>query len=373
MSDLRQSNLVLFFTNGVSLKTWSDMGLLDREVSLYQSLRQHMQNITFVTYGDAKDLCYANRLEGIRIICNRWGLSQQWYVYLLSFLYPLLWHRPSILKSNQIPGAEIALKVAKNFGMKFIARCGYLPSNITIWRYGEESSESQRAQQLESTVFQAADCVVVTTHTMRQTLVERYNIKHEKIQVIPNYVDIQRFKPFNDSHESNLLFYLGRLEKEKNVQALLNAIQGLDVELMVIGGGNLKEELMLKAQENRLQVNFLGNVPNDKLPSYFNRASLFVLPSFIEHHPKALLEAMACGLPVIGTDVLGIRELIHHRETGYLCGTSSEEIRVAIEEVLSDIDLRNYMGRNARNFVIEHCRLEQIVEMELTLLNELVK
>jgi len=257
--------------------------------------------------------------------------------------------------------------------MRFIARCGYLPSNIAIWRYGERSPESQRAQQLESTIFQAADCVVVTTFAMRQTLIERYNIKHGKMRVIPNYVDIQRFKPFTDSGEPNLLCFLGQLEKEKNVYALLDAIQGLDVELMVIGGGSLKEELMKKAQEEGLQVNFLGNVPNEKLPAFFNRASLFILPSFIEHHPKALLEAMASGLPVIGTDVPGIRELIHHGETGYLCGTSPGEIREAIREVLSNVDLRTRMGSNARNFVVEHFALERIVEMELALLEEMVR
>jgi glycosyltransferase involved in cell wall biosynthesis len=79
---------------------------------------------------------------------------------------------------------------------------------------------------------------------------------------------------------------------------------------------------------------------------------------------------MACGLPVIGTDVPGIRELIRHRETGYLCGTSPQEIRAAIQDVLDDMDLRTRMGCNAREFVVENFALEQVVEMELALLEE---
>ena len=122
MSDLKESRLVLFFTQGVSLKTWSTIGMLDREVSLYRSLRPHMHNITFVTYGDAEDLHYADILDDINIVCNRYGLSQRWYASLLPLFYRLFLHGPSIIKSNQLPGAEVALKVAKLFGMKFIAQ-----------------------------------------------------------------------------------------------------------------------------------------------------------------------------------------------------------------------------------------------------------
>jgi len=371
MGSLRHSRLVLFFTRDVSLHKWSEIGMLSREVLLYQHLYPHLRTITFVTYGDARDLDYATQLNSIRIICNRWGLSEQWYTFLISCFYPLWWRGATILKSNQIPGAEIALKVAQRFQMKYIARCGYLPSNIVLWQDGEDSSAFQRAQQREAAVFRAADRVVVTTEVMYQTLIARYGIAREKVWIIPNYVDTQCLKPSPNSRVPRLLCFVGRLEKEKNIEALLDAIEGLEVELMVIGGGSLQGELMQRAQEKQLRVRFIGNVPHQVLASYFNRASLFILPSFIEHHPKALLEAMACGLPVIGTNVTGIRELISHRETGYLCGTSAKEIREAIGEVLSDKNLCIRLGSNARSYAVEHFALERIVKMELNLLEEL--
>ena len=76
---------------------------------------------------------------------------------------------------------------------------------------------------------------------------------------------------------------------------------------------------------------------------------------------------MACGLPVIGTDVPGIRELIRHGETGYLCGTSPQELREAIKTVLGDRKLQERLGRSARAFVVEHFALEKIVPLELAL------
>jgi glycosyltransferase involved in cell wall biosynthesis len=374
MSDLEKTRLVLFFTREVSLKTWSTIGMLEREVSLYRSLRPHMHNITFVTYGNAEDLHYTDSLKDIDIVCNRFGLPHRWYVSLLPVLYRLFLRGTSIVKSNQIPGAEVALKVAKLFGMKFIARCGYLPSDFMERKHGAQSLEAKSAQELERTVFSDADRVVVTTSRMGNTVKEHYQLPEERVRIIPNYVQCDLFSPNKSKPPSpKRICFVGRLDEQKNLFALLKAIKNLDVELIIVGSGPLGERLQEEVRRNRLPVNFLGNVLHQQLPEILNSAGLFILPSLYEGHPKVLLEAMACGLPVIGTEVPGIRELITHRETGYLCGTSSEEIREGIKGLLFNRDLCSSMGNNARDFVKEHFALERIVEMELSLLHELTE
>ena len=374
MSDLKAHRLVLFFTQGVSLKTWSTIGMLDREISLYRSLRPHMQNITFVTYGNALDLRYTDSLEGIKVICNRYGIPHRWYVSLLPFFYRLFLNGPSIIKSNQIPGADVALQVAKLCGMKFIARCGYLHADFMERRHGAQSIEAKRARALEEKVFTDADRVVVTTPTMSTAVKEHYQLSEERVRVIPNYVQCDLFSPSkNGLSSTQRICYVGRLDEQKNLFALLEAIKGLDVELVIVGSGPLGERLQEEVIRSSLPVRFLGNVVHQRLPEILNSSALFILPSLYEGHPKVLLEAMACGVPVIGTDVPGIRELIHHRETGYLCGTSSQEIQDALRYVLSNATLCNHMGNNARDFVKEHCALERIVDMELTLLHELAE
>ena len=266
----------------------------------------------------------------------------------------------------------MALKVAKLFGMKFIARCGYLHSNFMERMHGEKSIEAKRARELEEKVFTNADKVVVTTPSMSNTVRTHYHLPEERVRVIPNYVQCDLFSPNRSARSSKRqICFVGRLDEQKNLFALLKAIKGLDVELLIVGSGPLGERLQEEVSMSRLPVRFLGNVLHQRLPEILNSSSLFILPSLYEGHPKVLLEAMVCGMPVIGTDVPGIRELIYHRETGYLCGTSAEEIREAIEIVLSDKDLSTRMGRNARSFVVDNFTLEQILEMELALLDEL--
>jgi glycosyltransferase involved in cell wall biosynthesis len=270
-------------------------------------------------------------------------------------------------------GADIAAATAKRFGKKFVARCGYLYSEFMEYRHGIDSPEANIARTLEERVFTEADKVVVTTSSMRDQVLKRYRIPEEKMTVIPNYVLTNLFSPTSAKRRlKKRICFIGRLDMQKNPIALLDAIRDLDIELLVIGRGPLEEQLHDKAKSENLPVLFLGNVPHLQLPEILNSVDIFIQPSFYEGHPKTLLEAMACGLPVIGTDVPGIREIITHRENGYLCGTSTEEIRSAINEVMRDSKLCRQIGENARRYVADNCSLERIASMELSMLGELV-
>ena len=367
------AHLVLFFTRGVSLRTWDQMGMFEREVAIYRRLQERGVQVSFVTYGDAIDLRYADRIPGICILCNRWGLSPKRYERWLPFLHGRHLWRAGIYKTNQTNGADVALRAARLFRKPLIARCGYMWSSLARSRSGgDDSSEVKVASSLERKVFTSADGVVVTTPVMKKYVVETYALPPAKVRVIPNYVLSDIFLPrFNSSSNRHRICFIGRISPEKNPMGLLEATYGLDVELVMIGDGPLSEKLRAKAKDTGVNLCLMGNLPHHELARYLNEADIFVLPSPHEGHPKTLLEAMACGRPVIGTNVPGIREIIRHRETGYLCGTSPEEIRLAIQDVLADADLRDRMGRNAREFVVENFALERMVEMELALLQEL--
>jgi len=370
---MKTVSLVLFFTQGVSLSAWDRLGAFERETALYRGLQKHGVRISFVTYGDAGDLQYADRIPGIRILCNRWDLPPVHYVRWLALLHG--WHlwRADVFKSNQIKGADVAARDARRFRKPLIARCGYVWSRQAVTQGGETGEALTRVKATEQNLFSAAERVVVTTEQMREYALREYALPGNKVKVIPNYVLTDHFRPKREkNYDLRRICFVGRLEREKNLLALLEAVRGLDVELLIIGTGSQRAALDAQVRRNGLNVRFVDNRPHHELPQHLNTSGIFILPSRYEGHPKTLLEAMACGRPVIGTNVPGIRETIRHRETGYLCGTGPEEIRAAIEDVMRDAVLRQRMGEQGREYVLKHFSLQRVLPMELKLLRQLV-
>lgn len=363
--------LSLFFTEGVSLQTWQQVGMLDRELALYRAFLERGAEVEFITYGGRADRELGRHLPGIKVHTNQFDLPRSWYAHLVP--WKLHGGPGSVYKSNQVAGAELGLKAARQKGTQFVARCGYLLSDFTQRRQGRDSVEFRQAQQMEQNVFGHADRVVVTTQAMKTTVVEDYQVPEEKITVIPNYVQTEVFRPAKPpDNPLPKVGFVGRLEAQKNLRTLMDAIRPLELELVLVGDGSQHEELLAHSHGAKATVRFLGNRPNRELPELMCNWDLFVLPSLYEGHPKALLEAMACGLPVIGSDAPGIRELIRHHHNGLLCAPTIESIRDAVETLLADADLRRRLGANARTFIVENFALDKVADMEWALLSELV-
>jgi glycosyltransferase involved in cell wall biosynthesis len=236
----------------------------------------------------------------------------------------------------------------------------------------EREAEAETARMVEAMVFGGARKVVVTTPAMREYVLKHYTEEAGKVHVVPNYVLTDLFCPDEAAGAPvpGRLCFVGRLGPEKNVKALVRACAGLDVELVMIGQGPLKGEVEDLAREQRVRLKITAGLPHGELPRVMRQAEIFLLVSPHEGHPKALLEAMSTGKAVIGADSPGIRELIRHGETGWLCGTSPESIRAAIKQVLAQPELRKEMGRNAREYVRSHFSIDEVVKEELTVLQE---
>ena len=364
-------DLTLFFTWGVSLGAWDDAGMLEREVAVYGKLVGKGAAVSFVTYGAGGETGHAGAIPDIRVLSNRWRLPLKLYARLIPWLHAQDLRRTDVVKSNQVAGAEIALAAARRFGKKFIARCGYLPSEFAMHAHGEGSKEVTKARTLERRVFTAADLVVVTTEAMRRTVIDDYGLDGKLVRVIPNYVDTDLFRPAQEPPAGKRICFIGRLAEQKNPFALVKALEGLDVELVIIGDGHLRRPLEDEARRRGVAATFLGNLPHAELAGILNGSLMFVLPSHYEGHPKALLEAMSCGLPVIGADVPGIREVVSHMDNGYLCDGTPESIRRAVTTLLGDPALCGRLGNEARKFVVENCSLDRIVKEELVLIEGL--
>ena len=162
------------------------------------------------------------------------------------------------------------------------------------------------------------------------------------------------------------------MNREKNIFLLIEACKKANFGLDLIGRGELKEDLEQYAWEMSADVRFPGVYPNSQLPTLIAKYPMFVLPSIWEGNPKSLLEAMSCGKAVIGTDVVGIREIIQDGVNGILCGNNAHEISRAILKLMDDSDLRSELGNNAREYILKYCGIPKIVDKELGVYESLV-
>jgi glycosyltransferase involved in cell wall biosynthesis len=239
-------------------------------------------------------------------------------------------------------------------------------------RYGVESRAACRSREVEALAFHAADRIVVTTSTMQANVAARFPELRERVRVVPNYVDTDLFRPAEAPTTGRRLCFVGRLNQaQKNLRSLIEAVRGLVVELDLIGDGELRGELEQEAARNP-RIHVLGTVPHRRLPLHLQQSTAFVLPSFHEGQPKALIEAMACGLPVIAADVPGVNDVVQHDRTGWLGTTTADGLRAGIQTVLRDLALAARLGRSAREFVVRNYALDAIVDVELRLYQEVV-
>jgi len=367
-----QKNLALFFSHGVSLKKWEDIGNLDREIAFYKRLADNFEEILFFTYGRKNDLKYqANVGLKIKIIPKPFGLPSILYGFLLPFVHYSKIKSVDILKTNQMSSAIPAV-IAKLFHRKkkLIVRNGY------EWLKILENEKKLRWKKSivylwEKIAYKVADIVIFTSQKDKTFAKEKFKIPERKIRIVPNYIDTDLFKPQDIEKEKGRVVFVGRLSKEKNLFNLIWAAAGLPVNLVFIGQGELKDDLEELAKEKGVKIEFKGKLNNSELPEELNKAEIFILPSLYEGCPKALLEAMACGLPCIATDVDGIKEVIIHKENGYLCQTDSTSIKEALLAVLNDKNLQEIIGKNARKTIEENYSLEKVFQQETAFFSDL--
>ncbi|MBN1788081.1 MAG: glycosyltransferase family 4 protein [Sedimentisphaerales bacterium] len=328
--------LALFFTFGLSLKQWLDTGLFGREKLLYEKLlhKQVLSKVLWITYGTedskiAEQLKQEGKLHADIEVIKIPGLFG---VPLKNFL-----QKVDVLMTNQMSGSWSAVLAKKTAKKPLIIRTGY------TWSRLKESQNTSVLKKIfikraETFAYKNCDLAVLSTQSQAEFIKNRFKITEENIYVIPNYIDINLFKPDSSVEKyPDRLLYVGRISKEKNLFNLVSAAAQADMQLDVYGAGSLRKELKDYADRTNARLTFKGSIANNLLPQVMNRYKFFVLPSLHESLPKSLLEAMACGLVCIGTDVTGINEVISDGIDGYLAeNTDSNSIFEAIKKAKSN-------------------------------------
>jgi len=180
----------------------------------------------------------------------------------------------------------------------------------------------------------------------------------------PNFVDFSKFKPLSHplTEEKNIKFlYVGRLEEEKGIKVLMEATKFLlekttDFKLFIVGQGTLMGYIRDFVAKNKLEgyVEILGSFGHDDMPKIYNMSDVFILPSYTEGAPAAMLEAMACGRAIIATKVGMVPKILFHGKDGILINPGSpKELADAMYYFIINKDKISQFGENAYKRALE--------------------
>ena len=192
---------------------------------------------------------------------------------------------------------------------------------------------------------------------------EKWGIKPEKMIYIPNGVDTNRFSPdiskFEKKFENKkIILYFGRLHYQKNVELLVRSVKYIkektkNVKLIIVGTGNQYDKLKRMTEKDK-DILMTGFVSDEELVEYMRLADIVVFPSRGENASFTIMEAMACELPVVSSDVGNAKKILDEKRGILLEKYTEDEIADICIDLLTDEKKAKKIGKDARKYVEKH-------------------
>lgn len=296
---------------------------------------------------------------------------------ILAVIISKLFHKICILKADN--NGEMSGDYFQSGLAKWNLTLSSLPVKIFLW--------------LRNQLLTKADAFVSLSEEMSQEFLD-YGVDGSKIHLIPNSVDEKIFHPVQSFEkrelrkklkmklESKVITYAGRLLDTKGLPLLFEVWQKIknkhdNYQLLIVGGGSkdihdCESELKQFVKSNSLDnsVMFTGNVTS--VHEYLQASDIFVFPTKNEAFGISLIEAMACGLPVIATPVGGIKDIVHNGQNGLIVDVDNfEQLYNAIEKLASNDSLSAYLGNAALRTVQAKYLRERVTKQYVQLFERL--
>lgn len=347
-----------------SLEDWNNTGILNRELIIY-SEHYKMFHTKFLIFssGNDEDKRLGEQFEGVEVIPLNISSWKNFFFrfFFLPFYYRHLFKSVDLIKVDQMWSAWIGLWFAISLRKRLWARMGYEHYQLQC------SQKTHIAKRvivycLSYLTYKKSSFVTVTTDNIKEFIQETFRIPKEKIHVRANYIDTNLFKRTSTPIFLDRLLFIGRLDVVKNLENIMLASKKAHLKLDVVGKGPMRDSLEKLAEGLDVDCQFLGIIPNEKLSELMEKYKYFILASFHEGNPKSLLEAMSMECTCIASDVPGIKQIIEHERTGFLCQTDSN----SIASTLNHAKLRDTRGieKKARSYILKNNSLEQLVAFE---------
>ncbi len=260
---------------------------------------------------------------------------------------------------------------------------------------GIGEDEPELRIEMERDLARNCHHIIASTEKEKEDLVRHYGASPQRISVIPCGVNLELFKPVGKEiarqqlglADDNIVLFVGRVEPLKGIEQLLKAIpylpniQGL--RLVLIGGDEHSQDKLEELQELccRLHiqdsVTFLGLIKHEQMPYFYSAADVCVVPSYYESFGLVALESLACGTPVVATDVGDLRNVIRQGETGYIVTDNTphrlaDKIALLLSRTSPDIKSALSIRASVGRFSWPNIAETVIREFQLVLANYLV-
>ena len=311
-----------------------------------------------------------------------WGKLDKFFIPLLGFLkagklekkhkFDIVW----AFMASQAAVAASFFKIISKKKMVLNIQEGDPENHLQRYAFGIKFLYKIFIRPWHILPFKKADYVTVISSDLKERA-RKSGAKCE-IKIIPNGVDLEKFQNLNCNFQINksnlgfkeddkILITTSRLVKKNAVSDVIKSLQYLpdNIKFLILGVGPLEKNLknLTDKLNLRSRIKFAGQINHEELPGYFNLADIFIRPSLSEGLGNSFLEAMAFGLPIIGTPVGGITDFLKHKETGLVCEVNNpKDIAEKVESLLEDDDLRIKIIQNGKRLVKEEYNWDNIAK-----------
>jgi glycosyltransferase involved in cell wall biosynthesis len=233
-------------------------------------------------------------------------------------------------------------------------------------------------QAISKYMYKRCHAVTVTGSKSKKILIEQ-GIKEDKIFILPNSIDIEKFKPVSTDKKYDIVS-LGRLSEEKELGNFIKIIKELkkdipNIKAAIAGKG--PEENKLKQMIKDLDLSDNIDMPGyvEDITKFYNSSRLFLLTSHTEGLPRTILEAMACEIPCIASNVGDMSDIIDHGENGILINDSNNipEFLKQIKSIFNDKKLYDMISKNARLKIINKYSYDSATKLWKNIIEKLEK
>lgn len=232
-------------------------------------------------------------------------------------------------------------------------------------------------------ILKSSKKIIVPTKDYINIIKNKYSLQEEKITCMSNGIDLKIFKKLKSNwrlHKPIKLLFVGRFSKQKDVPLLIRSFKKLteknsgNVKLHIVGDGEEKNKIITLIKKEKLENGIVlhGLKQGKKLHEIYQNSDIFISATNQESFGLTYLEAMASGLPIVTTNIPGVRNVIKNNYNGLLVKPTPEEIAKAIEKLIKDPNLRKKLAENGLKEVKKYS-WDKIAKQYIQLYKQILK